>query len=207
MAIYQFTLNMPLRVSYDLLKQGCMQLCTIKSDNPSVCSFEVATKWRLGKGSLPFVFTLQNKNDVTEVTVCSDDKTLTGALSMMGKNQETIWDLADKEFSDLIDCFKMIIRDFPLTSGKPYVISAIPCDDGIGQESINRGKNVSLGRAAVGGALFGSTGAVLGGLSGSKINRTQTRNVFSQTALFKVLYSNGRILEREVKKPVGNMLK
>ena len=70
----------------------------------------------------------------------------------------------------------------------------------MGQESISRGKNVSLGRAAVGGLMFGSAGAVVGGFSGTKKTMSQSRNIFSATVLFRVLYSNGRLIERTVKK-------
>nr|DAZ23223.1 MAG TPA: hypothetical protein [Caudoviricetes sp.] len=201
MAYYQFTLPMNTGDTYSLVKTVCEKSCTIKSECPSE-SIEVKTKFRMGKGSLPFVFYLRELEDGTEVTVCSDNGTLTGALAAMGnKNkEETIWDLPDKEWSDLIEDFTLTCPGFPLRSGKPVPVAAVPCDDGIAQESIGQNKPFSLGRAAVGGLAFGYPGALMGGMSGTKKTKTQTRNVFSSTILFRVLYSNGRVIERTVKK-------
>jgi len=155
----------------------------------------------MGKGSLPFVFYLRELGDGTEIMVSSDNATLTGALvAMNGNKPESVWDLPDKEWSDLIEDFRKEYPAFPLQDGKPVPVAAEPCDDGMGQESISRGKNVSLGRAAVGGLMFGSAGAVVGGLSGTKKTMSQSRNIFSATVLFRVLYSNGRLIERTVKK-------
>lgn len=200
MAYYQFILPTPVTESYRLIKTVCEKSCTVKQTCPNE-SVEVRTKFRMGKGSLPFVFYLREIEDGTEVMVSSDNATLTGALvAMNGNKPESIWDLPDKEWSDLIEDFREAYPAFPLRAGKPVPIAAEPCDDGIGQESVSRGKNVSLGRAAVGGVMFGSAGAVVGGLSGTKKTTSLTRNVFSTTALFRVLYSNGRLIEKTVKK-------
>ena len=96
----------------------------------------------------------------------------------------------------------LILNDLPMcsaTSQNAYDFFT-QNDDGMGQESISRGKNVSLGRAAVGGLMFGGAGAVVGGFSGIKKATSQSRNIFSATVLFRVLYSNGRLIERTVKK-------
>lgn len=200
MAYYEFTLPMSVSECYGLIKSVCEKSCTIKQECPGE-SIEVKTKFRMGKGPLPFVFYLRAQEEETSITVSSDNATLTGALAgMNGGKPEAVWDLPDKEWSDLIEDFRAAYPAFPLQSGKPTVVAAMSCDDGIARESVNRGKNISLGRAAVGGALFGSTGAIVGGLSGTKQSRTQTRNVFSTTVLFRVLYSNGRLIERTVKK-------
>lgn len=199
MAYYEFTLPLSGSESYELIKSVCEKSCTIKQECPAE-SIEVKTKFRMGKGSLPFVFYLAEQEDGTKVMVSSDNATLTGALAAMNTKEEAVWDLPDKEWSDLIEDFRAAYPAFPLKSGKPTPVAAVPCDDGVGQESVSRGKNVSLGRAALGGAMFGSAGAIVGGLSGAKQQRTQTRNIFSATALFRVLYSNGRLIERTVKK-------
>lgn len=200
MAYYQFTLPLSGGETFALIKQVTEKSCTIRQEVPGE-SIEVKTKFRMGKGSLPFVFYLRETGDGTEVMVSSDNGTLTGALAAMNGNKpESVWDLPDKEWSDLIEDFTAAYPGFPLRSGKPTAAAAMLCDDGMAQESVSRGKNLSLGRAAVGGALFGNTGAVLGGLSGTKQTRTQTRNVFAATVLFRVLYSNGRLIERSVKK-------
>ena len=148
--------------SYQLIKTVCERSCTIKQDCPNE-SIEVRTRFRIGKGSLPFVFYLRELEDGTEIMVSSDNATLTGALvAMNGNKPESVWDLPDKEWSDLIEDFRKEYLAFPLQAGKPVPVAAEPCDDGMGQESISRGKNVSLGRAAVGGMMFGGAGAVVG---------------------------------------------
>ena len=162
MAYYQFSLPMTASKSYQLIKTVCERSCTIKQDCPNE-SIEVRTRFRMGKGSLPFVFYLRELEDGTEIMVSSDNATLTGALvAMNGNKPESVWDLPDKEWSDLIEDFRKEYPAFPLQDGKPVPVAAEPCDDGMGQESISRGKNVSLGRAAVGGLMFGSAGAVVG---------------------------------------------
>lgn len=215
MAYYQFSLLMPVSKAYELIRQVCGKSCTILREVPGE-SIEVKTKFRLMKGPLPFVFYMSGMNDETNVFVSTDagkessGNSFGGAMArfnsgliqagskMSGK--ETIWDLPDKEWSDLIADFRAAYPAFPLTPGKPAPVMAERCNDGVGQESISRGKSLSLTGAAVGGALFGSTGAILGGMSGTKRSVTRTRAVFNQTALFRVLYSNGRLLEKEVKK-------
>lgn len=200
MAYYQFSLPLNINESYQLIKTVCEKSCTVKQECPNE-SIEVRTKFRMGKGSLPFVFYLRAMENGTGVMVSSDNATFTGALiAMNGSKDESVWDLPDKEWSDLIEDFQKEYPAFPLLAGKPTPVVAEPCDDGMGQESISRGKNISLGRAAVGGMMFGSTGAIVGGLSGTKKAMSQTRNVFSATVLFRVLYSNGRLIERTVKK-------
>lgn len=200
MAYYQFSLPMTTSESYQLIKTVCERSCVIKQDCPNE-SIEVRTKFRMGKGSLPFVFYLRELEGGTEIMVSSDNATLTGALvAMNGNKPESVWDLPDKEWSDLIEDFRKEYPAFPLQVGKPVPVAAEPCDDGMGQESISRGKTVSFGRAAVGGLMFGSAGAVVGGLSGTKKTMSRSRNIFSATVLFRVLYSNGRSIERTVKK-------
>lgn len=199
MAYYQFSLPMTAGEAHSLVKSVCEKSCTIKQDCPGE-SIEVKTKFRMGKGSLPFLFFFKEQEGQTEIIVSSDNATLTGALASMGNKTETIWDLADKEWSDMIADFKSVYPEFPLRTGKPSVVKAVACDDGIAQESVSRGKNFSLGRAAVGGMLMGTPGVFAAGMSGVKQNKTQTRNVFSATVLFQVLYSNGRLIEKTVKK-------
>lgn len=200
MAYYQFSLPMNTGESYQLIKTVCEKSCIVKQECPHE-SIEVRTKFRMGQGSLPFVFYLRELEEGTEVMVSSDNATFTGVLvAMNGNKPESVWDLPDKEWSGLIKDFLKEYPAFPLQAGKPIPVAAEPCDDGVGQESVSRGKNISLSRAAVGGMLFGSAGAVVGGLSGTKKTISQTRNIFSATVLFRVLYSNGRLIERTVKK-------
>mgnify|MGYP000021426100 FL=1 len=134
MAYYQFSLPMTTSESYQIIKTVCERSCTIKQDCPNE-SIEVRTRFRMGKGSLPFVFYLRELEDGTEIMVSSDNATLTGALAAMNGNKpESVWDLPDKEWSDLIEDFRKEYPAFPLQVGKPVPVAAEPCDDGMGQE-------------------------------------------------------------------------
>ena len=114
MAYYQFSLPMTTSESYQLIKTVCERSCTIKQDCPNE-SIEVRTRFRMGKGSLPFVFYLRELEDGTEIMVSSDNATLTGALvAMNGNKPESVWDLPDKEWSDLIEDFRKEYPAFPL---------------------------------------------------------------------------------------------
>lgn len=78
--------------SYQLIKTVCERSCTVKRECPNE-SIEVRTKFRMGKGSLPFVFYLRELEDGTEIMVSSDNATLTGALvAMNGNKPESVWD-------------------------------------------------------------------------------------------------------------------
>lgn len=197
MAYYQFSLPMTVDEAYSLVREICKKKGTIKRDVPGV-SIEIKTKSIGLSSSLPFSFFLKPGENETEVIVSyNPPKFVVTSKTEAGEN---VWDVPDRVWSHIIQAFCEAYPTFPLRSGKPVVVAAVPCDDGLAQEAVSCGKNVSLGRAAVGGALFGSAGAILGGLSGTKQNKTQTRKVFSTTALFRVLYSNGRVVERTVKK-------
>lgn len=96
MAYYQFSLPMTTSESYQLIKRVCEHSCTVKQECPNE-SIEVRTKFRMGKGSLPFVFYLRELEDGTEIMVSSDNATLTGALvAMNGNKPESVWDCRTK---------------------------------------------------------------------------------------------------------------
>ena len=56
----------------------------------------------------------------------------------------------------------------------------------------------SLGGFLVGGALFGDAGAIIGGLSGKQRTVTNSKTVFSNELLVRVIYTNGRLWEGTV---------
>ena len=56
----------------------------------------------------------------------------------------------------------------------------------------------SLGGFLLGGALFGDAGAIVGGLSGQQRTVTNSRTVYSNEVLVRVIYSNGRLWEGPV---------
>jgi len=200
MALYQFELDLPISDSYTRLRTICGKTCAIVNETPRAYCFGAKTKFRIGKAPLTFAFTIGEREGRTFVTVSTDGEMFGELADALGGAKNTLWDLSDREFSDIIDSIKEDWPDFPLESGKPYMVSAILCDDGMGQESVTQGRNVSIGRATVGGALFGSTGALIGGMSGKKKSKSMTRSVFTNSILVQIQYSNGRIVEKAVRK-------
>lgn len=197
MAYYQFSLPMDVSEGYALVKQVCENMGKIKQDIPN-STIEIRTKPIGLSSSLPFIFYMRAADDGCEVIVSYTAPKF--VMTSKTESGETVWDVPDRVWSHIIDEFQSIYPSFPLRSGKPTVVYAEPCDDGMGKETVSRENNFSLGRAAIGGSFFGGTGALVGGFSGTKKSKAQTRNVFSSTALFRVLYSNGRVIERTVKK-------
>lgn len=60
--------------------------------------------------------------------------------------------------------------------------------------------NPSLGRALVGGMLFGSAGAIIGGMKQTTITRGKSSTIFSNKLLVTVRYSNGLTFDGEILK-------
>lgn len=87
--------------------------------------------------------------------------------------------------------------DLPVVTGEPYIVTASQIGGGIEQRFDSR-QSVSVSGAVIGGLLFGDLGAVAGAYSGP--TRGKTKSVLSNSALFRIYYSNGMVEEREVKK-------
>lgn len=108
-------------------------------------------------------------------------------------------DLYDKHFDPVVrglaDAFELAEVHAPAA-----LVGAEAMGTGVGERSVSIGKNVSLGRAAVGGLLFGGAGAVVGGLSGQKTTQTWTYESFTGSIPFRLVYSNGRVIERVITK-------
>ena len=67
------------------------------------------------------------------------------------------------------------------------------------QNSVTSGGSSLLGFLA-GGALFGSAGAIVGGMSGSQHTTGESFDMLSNKQIAKVIYNNGRYWEGVVKK-------
>lgn len=52
----------------------------------------------------------------------------------------------------------------------------------------------------IGGAWFGSAGAIVGGMSGDQRTTSESHNVLSDRQIAKVIYNNGRLWEGVIKK-------
>lgn len=88
-----------------------------------------------------------------------------------------------------------------LANGAPQLAAVLHLGDETRQVSYSKTTGGrSLGGFLVGGALFGTAGAVVGGLSGKQRTVTHTNTVYSSTLLVRIIYNNGRLWEGTVHK-------
>lgn len=86
--------------------------------------------------------------------------------------------------------------DFGLAPGVPDISAVKFYGDGTEQVFTSTTKtSPNIGGAIVGGWLFGTAGAIIGGTSGSSYTTATSRVEFSSYLLAKVRYSNGLVLE------------
>lgn len=88
-----------------------------------------------------------------------------------------------------------------IADGNPQLAAVLHLGDETSQVSFSKTTGGrSLGGFLVGGALFGTAGAVVGGLSGKQRTITHTNTVYSNTLLVRIIYNNGRLWEGTVRK-------
>ncbi len=93
--------------------------------------------------------------------------------------------------------------DFGVTlcNGSPYLLAV----KYLGNDTVLESRYVSSSGTSlmgflIGDALFGTAGAIVGGMSGKQQTRGVTKETFSKRQLVKIVFNNGRIYEGEVKK-------
>lgn len=93
--------------------------------------------------------------------------------------------------------------DFGVTcaNGNPHVVGVLNLNGDTTKVSYSRTSGgTSLGGFLLGGALFGTAGAIVGGMSGTQRTITNTNLVYSKELLVRIIYSNGRLWEGKVVK-------
>jgi len=91
--------------------------------------------------------------------------------------------------------------DFQIKSGDYRIVSAKFMSDGIEQTFTSTSTtSPSIGRALIGGALFGGAGAIVGSNYTTTQSSGQTQTVFSRDILVAVRYSNGLNIEGSISK-------
>lgn len=86
-----------------------------------------------------------------------------------------------------------------LANGDPVVAGVLDLNGDTKQVAFSQTSGgTSLGGFLVGGALFGDAGAIVGGLSGKQRTVTNSKTVFSNELLVRVIYTNGRLWEGTV---------
>ena len=88
-----------------------------------------------------------------------------------------------------------------MAKGAPYVVAVgeLGSNTAVQTNTVSK-QNANVLGMAVGNFLFGTAGAIVGGLSGKTKSTGVTREVFAKNRLVSVVFSNGRIFEGEIKK-------
>ena len=88
-----------------------------------------------------------------------------------------------------------------LATGDTYIVGVLHLGSDVVQVNTSRttGGSSLLGFLA-GGALFGTAGAIVGGMSGAKRTVGHSFESYSDSQLAKVIYNNGRLWEGTIKK-------
>ena len=108
------------------------------------------------------------------------------------------WDFFLQE---LFDSSTGVDYGVSLANGSPQLAAVLNMTGEISQVSFSKTTGGrSLGGFLVGGALFGTAGAVVGGLSGNQRTVTHTNTTFSNSLLVRIIYNNGRLWEGAVHK-------
>lgn len=109
---------------------------------------------------------------------------------------ERVWDDFIKGLSKLYPEI-----DFGISPGDVTLDAIKFVGDGLEQVFASTSWNrPSYGGALLGGLLFGSTGAILGGMSGTTITRGRTTSRFSNKVFATVRYTNGLTFDGEMMK-------
>lgn len=169
----------------------CEERGKIKKLDKSDHTIKVKFKAHGWAQSVKFQIILHGKGEET-MMVAMGSPWVTGAL-----DTEKPGDVYDLQFDPFIQTLAEIYRLSDIVT-PATLIEAQACGSDVEQITATKGKDVSLGRAAMGGALFGGAGAVVGGLSGTKTSTTHSRQVFADKIPFRLFYSNGRIIEKMI---------
>lgn len=108
------------------------------------------------------------------------------------------WDFFLQE---LFDSSNGVDYGVSLANGAPQLAAVLNMSGETEQVSFSKTTGGrSLGGFLVGGAMFGTAGAVVGGLSGNHRTVTHTGTAFSNRLLVRIIYNNGRLWEGTVYK-------
>lgn len=171
------------------VQQVCAEYAKIKKVNAIEHTLTVKFRAQGWAGPTKFQIILHGKGEETMMVA-------------MGSPWASGWqdkpgDVYDIQFDPVVQKLAEIYRLSDIVT-PATLIEAQACGSDVEQITTAKGKDVSLGRAAIGGALFGGAGAVVGGLSGTKTSTTHSRQVFADKIPFRLFYSNGRIIEKMI---------
>lgn len=122
----------------------------------------------------------------------------TGFMTSQIKMKDVYWDYFLQTMFSLAPN-----KDFgvSLANKQPYLLAVkfLGSDRTSVTNSSTTGGTSLLGFLA-GDALFGTAGAIVGGMSGTKHSTFKTKEQFSKSQLVRIIYNNGRMFEGEVGK-------
>ena len=89
--------------------------------------------------------------------------------------------------------------DFGIRPGDPELVEAQFFGNGLEEVFVSSTRHhPSIGGAVLGGMLFGTAGAIIGGSAGTSYTTGRTSTNFASTALVKARYSNGLLAEGKI---------
>lgn len=156
--------------------------------------------WRTRKYQtlLPVKFTFYVGVDMVRVLAHGSCVQYVGTITIQGKlcGEELIWDAFIKalhrRYPDI---------DFGVTPGEAQIEAIRFIGDGIEEVFTATTRNrPSWGGALIGGALFGTAGAIIGASSGYSYTSGETCTRFSDELLAIARYTNGLTIEGSIKK-------
>lgn len=146
--------------------------------------------------SVGMEFFIQRDNESCKVRVVLKEELLPTKAVM--RTVDSWWD----KFLTALSCAAPG-TDFgvSLANGEAYIVGVLYLGDDTHQVHTSRTTSgTSLLGFLAGGALFGSAGAIVGGMSGKQRTVGHSFEQFSNSQLARVIYNNGRLWEGDVKK-------
>lgn len=137
----------------------------------------------------------KTKKSVTFYVGRNDERCKVRACFSLSANDDW-WDL----FLDtLFEMYPGVDFGVSLAKGDPVVAGVLNLSGDTKEVYYSKTSGgTSLGGFLIGGALFGDAGAIVGGLSGNQRTVTDSRTVYSNEVLVRIIYSNGRLWEGPV---------
>lgn len=154
--------------------------------------------WKSNMTLFPHKFTFYVGKDVVRV-VTGDFGSPQGRIGWEFKLFSAVLKLWNEFVIMLLLTYRTM--NFELEPGKFHIVSAKIMTDGI-EHTYNSTSvsSPSIGKALIGGALFGGVGAIVGGSGGKTHTTGSTVTTFSDTVLVTARYSNGLNLEGAISK-------
>lgn len=184
--VYCFLIPFEMQVALEMLKNALQQVGEVESVDPLR---------GIVNGTIS-ISTKKRRN--VDFYVEKGDKSCKVRAYFSKKANDDWWDLFLRA---LFAAYPDIDFGVKTANGKPGVVGVLDLQGDTKQVAFSTTKaSASLGGFLIGNALFGTAGAIVGGLSGTEHTATDVRTVYSDELLVRIIYSNGRLWEGAVNK-------